>query len=197
MRALRFDPFLPIIGVVGLIVIWYLAVWYQAVDPVLLPSPVDTFRALWNGMAGGRLGFDFMRTLERTILAILIAAAIAIPLGVARLRKGLPLGRVRHRFLPLHPRLGHVPAVPGAVRGRRQDQNFGCRIRGGAGHSVQRRLWGHECPQNAASRRQGDGRLAHPRAHRRHAARVAAADLRRIAQRRVAGARDRGGGGGR
>src|SRR6266545_1942065 len=74
---------LPIFGVVGLIVIWYLAVWYQVVDPVLLPSPVDTFRALWNGMAGGRLGFDFMRTLERTILAILIAAAIAIPLGVA------------------------------------------------------------------------------------------------------------------
>src|SRR5207245_6339476 len=83
MKVIRFDPYLPIIGVVGLIVIWYLAVWYQVVDPVLLPSPVDTFRALWKGMAGGRLGFDFMRTLERTILAILIAAAIAIPLGVA------------------------------------------------------------------------------------------------------------------
>src|SRR4029450_5482766 len=83
MKALRFDPFLPIIGVVGLIVIWYLAVWYQVVDPVLLPSPVDTFRALWNGMAGGGLGFGFMRTLGGTILAILIAAAIAIPLGIA------------------------------------------------------------------------------------------------------------------
>jgi sulfonate transport system permease protein len=82
MKAVRLDPYLPIIGVVGLIVIWYLAVWYQVVDPVLLPSPVDTFRALWNGMAGGRLGLDFMRTLERTIFAILIAAAIAIPLGI-------------------------------------------------------------------------------------------------------------------
>src|SRR6516165_9912514 len=78
----RFDPYLPIIGVVGLIVVWYLAVWYQVVDPVLLPSPIDTFRALWSGMTGGRLGFDFMRTLERTILATLIAAAIAIPLGI-------------------------------------------------------------------------------------------------------------------
>ena len=78
----RFDPYLPIIGVVGLIVVWYLAVWYQVVDRVLLPSPIDTFRALWNGMTGGRLGFDFMRTLERTILATLIAAAIAIPLGI-------------------------------------------------------------------------------------------------------------------
>src|SRR5262245_28426464 len=78
----RFDPYLAIIGVVGLIVVWYLAVWYQVVDPVLLASPVDTFRALWSGMSGGRLGFDFMRTLERTILATLIAAAIAIPLGI-------------------------------------------------------------------------------------------------------------------
>jgi len=82
MKPRRFDPYLPIIGVVGLIVVWYLAVWYQVVDPVLLPSPIDTFRALWNGMTGGRLGFDFMRTLERTILATLIAAAIAIPLGI-------------------------------------------------------------------------------------------------------------------
>jgi ABC-type nitrate/sulfonate/bicarbonate transport system permease component len=78
----RADPYLPIVGVVGLIVIWYLAVWYQIVDRVLLPSPVETFRALWSGMAGGRLGFDFLRTVERTIIATLIAAAIAIPLGI-------------------------------------------------------------------------------------------------------------------
>ena len=82
VKPMRFDAYLPIIGVVGLIVVWYLAVWYQVVDPVLLPSPIDTFRALWNGMTSGRLGFDFMRTLERTILATLIAAAIAIPLGI-------------------------------------------------------------------------------------------------------------------
>jgi len=83
MKPIRLDPYLPIIGVLGLVAVWYLAVWYQIVDPVLLPSPVDTFRALWHGIAGGRLGFDFMRTLERTILATLIAAAIAIPLGIA------------------------------------------------------------------------------------------------------------------
>ena len=82
MRGIRFDPYLPIIGVIGLIAIWYVAVWYRVVDPVLLPSPTDTFRALWNGMAGGRLGFDFWRTVERTGLATLIAAVIAIPLGI-------------------------------------------------------------------------------------------------------------------
>ena len=78
----RLDPLLPVVGVVGLIILWYAAVWYQVVDPVLLPSPTDTFRALWNGMASGRLGFDFWRTVERTTLATLIAAAIAIPLGI-------------------------------------------------------------------------------------------------------------------
>src|SRR5437879_5881446 len=78
----RFDPYLPVVGVIGLIAVWYLAVWYEVVDKVLLPSPTDTFRALWNGMAGGRLGIDFWRTVERTTLATLIAAVIAIPLGI-------------------------------------------------------------------------------------------------------------------
>src|ERR1700737_1227762 len=78
----RLDPYLPAVGVIGLIAVWYLAVWYQVVDPVLLPSPTDTFRAMWGGMAGGRVGFDFVKTVERTTLSILIAAAIAIPLGI-------------------------------------------------------------------------------------------------------------------
>jgi NitT/TauT family transport system permease protein len=78
----RLDPFLPFVGVVGLIAVWYLAVWAQVVDPILLPSPTETFDALWKGMAGGRLGFDFWRTVERTIASTLIAAAIAIPLGI-------------------------------------------------------------------------------------------------------------------
>ena len=39
-----FDPFLPVLGVVGLIALWYLAVWKRIVDPVLLPSPADTFQ---------------------------------------------------------------------------------------------------------------------------------------------------------
>lgn len=78
----RLDPYLPLIGVVGLIAVWYFAVWNKVVDPVLLPSPLETFRAMWRGMAGGELGVDFVRTVQRTILATLIAAAIAIPLGI-------------------------------------------------------------------------------------------------------------------
>jgi NitT/TauT family transport system permease protein len=82
MKRFNSEPYLPVVGVVGLIVLWYIAVWLQVVDPVLLPSPTATFEAMWKGMAGGRLGFDFLRTVERTTLSILIAAAIAIPLGL-------------------------------------------------------------------------------------------------------------------
>jgi NitT/TauT family transport system permease protein len=73
---------LPIVGVAALVVVWYLAVWARLVDPVLLPPPEKAFAALVQGMAGGRLGYDFWRTLERTAYAIAIAAVIAIPLGI-------------------------------------------------------------------------------------------------------------------
>ena len=63
--------------------IWYLAVWVRVVDPVLLPPPEAAFAAMAKGMAGGRLGYDFWRTVERTAYAIAIAAVIAIPIGIA------------------------------------------------------------------------------------------------------------------
>ena len=76
MKRFKSEASLPVIGVIGLIIVWYVAVWYQIVDPVLLPSPTETFRAMWTGMLGGRLGFDFIMTVERTTLATLIAAEI-------------------------------------------------------------------------------------------------------------------------
>ena len=73
----RLEAGLPMIGVVGLVILWYLAVWARVVDPVLLPPPTAAFRALWNGMIGGKLGADFLKTVERTTLATVIAAAVA------------------------------------------------------------------------------------------------------------------------
>jgi NitT/TauT family transport system permease protein len=82
MTRINAQVYLPVVGVVGLIVLWYVAVWIQIVDPVLLPSPTDTFGAMWNGMLHGKLGADFIKTVLRTTYATLIAAAIAIPLGI-------------------------------------------------------------------------------------------------------------------
>jgi sulfonate transport system permease protein len=82
MNAKRLDGFLPLIGVAGLFAIWWLTAWNKWVDPVLLPSPAETFHALWKGMDGGVLGFDFIKTVYRTAAATAIAAVIAIPLGI-------------------------------------------------------------------------------------------------------------------
>src|SRR4029079_10777728 len=81
MKSDRADAFLPVLGVIGLVAIWSLVTWRQWVDPVLLPSPVATFGSLWSGMEG-TLGFDFLKTVYRTAGATLIAAVIAIPLGI-------------------------------------------------------------------------------------------------------------------
>jgi sulfonate transport system permease protein len=78
----RLRPFLPVIGVIGLLAIWSFVTAARWVDPVLLPSPAEAFLALWQGMDGGPLGFDFVKTIYRTAASTAIAAAIGIPLGI-------------------------------------------------------------------------------------------------------------------
>jgi len=82
MKSESLKPLLPIVGIVGLVAIWSLVTWRQWVDPVLLPSPIATAKALWKGMDGGALGFDFVKTVYRTAASTAIAAVIAIPLGI-------------------------------------------------------------------------------------------------------------------
>jgi NitT/TauT family transport system permease protein len=82
MKSKSFEGLLPLVGVAGLLFVWSIVTWRQWVDPVLLPSPMATFRALWVGMNGGALGFDFVKTIYRTAASTLIAAVIAIPLGI-------------------------------------------------------------------------------------------------------------------
>jgi sulfonate transport system permease protein len=81
MKSDKTEAFLPVVGVVGLLAIWSLVTGRQWVDPVLLPSPIATFDSLWRGMEG-TLGFDFLKTVYRTAASTLIAAVIAIPLGI-------------------------------------------------------------------------------------------------------------------
>ena len=76
------DVLLPFVGVAALVLVWYAGVFSRIVDPVLLPTPHATFEAMWKGMAGGRLGYDFLQTVLRTTYAIAIAGVIAIPLGI-------------------------------------------------------------------------------------------------------------------
>ncbi len=97
-----FSNLLPLAGAAGLIAVWSFVAWREWVDPVLLPSPAATLRALMSGMVGdpspqaildalrngsigrilGPLGVDFMKTVYRTAAATAIAAVVAIPLGI-------------------------------------------------------------------------------------------------------------------
>lgn len=82
MRAI-FDRNLHFAGLFILAGVWQLTVSAEIVDPVLLPGPVDTFKALWSGFANGEpLSHDFGKTVMRVLQAILIAMAIGLPLGV-------------------------------------------------------------------------------------------------------------------
>jgi ABC-type nitrate/sulfonate/bicarbonate transport system permease component len=82
MNTKRFEILLPFVGVIVLLAVWSFTVWLRIVDPVLLPSPIATFKAMWAGMFHGKLGIDFLKTVERTIYSTIIAAVIAIPLGI-------------------------------------------------------------------------------------------------------------------
>jgi NitT/TauT family transport system permease protein len=77
--ATRLTPFW---GAALLVALWAAATSLKIIDPVLLPSPVDSFAALWKGMANGDLFTDFMRSVWRTVISFLIATAIAVPLGI-------------------------------------------------------------------------------------------------------------------
>lgn len=73
---------LPFIGPIVLFLIWDVVVRAGFVKPILLPPPLETLKALVNGLAGGPLLKDFTVTLWRTFQAFMIAAVIGVPLGV-------------------------------------------------------------------------------------------------------------------
>lgn len=72
----------PLLGVFILIVAWALIHASGAVDPVLLPSPIETTQAFWKAMTEGTLGADFGKTIVRTLSSFAIAMVIAVPLGI-------------------------------------------------------------------------------------------------------------------
>ncbi|MBP0491486.1 ABC transporter permease [Roseomonas indoligenes] len=73
----------PVLGAIGFILVWQLAVILRVADPVLLPSPAETARDTWASLVNGPLAHDVGRTVWRTLLSFVIASAIGVPLGVA------------------------------------------------------------------------------------------------------------------
>lgn len=72
----------PALGALAVLGFWALAYRLRFVDPTLLPSPTETLSAFVEGIGKGALRADVLRTVERTLIAFVIGAAIAVPLGV-------------------------------------------------------------------------------------------------------------------
>ena len=79
---LRLGALTPAAGAVGFVFLWWATYHLKLIDPVLLPSPEASAKAIWDGFFGGGLGKDFLITIRRTLYAFAIAVAISVPLGV-------------------------------------------------------------------------------------------------------------------
>ncbi|WP_181706891.1 ABC transporter permease [Chthonobacter rhizosphaerae] len=74
---------LPLVGPLVFFATWWVAVAAHLVNPVLMPSPVDTVIHMAAALATGTLGGDLAVTFLRTSIAFLVAAIVGVPLGTA------------------------------------------------------------------------------------------------------------------
>lgn len=72
----------PLAGMAVLIGLWAAVHGTRAIDPVLLPSPLEALDAFWNGLAHGTLWGDFQKTIVRTISSFALALVVSVPLGI-------------------------------------------------------------------------------------------------------------------
>ena len=73
-------PYLGAAAVIGLV--WQLAVIFTHPSPAVLPSPAETAHAFVQLTASGTLPADTWASLRRVLIAWVISALIAIPLGL-------------------------------------------------------------------------------------------------------------------
>lgn len=74
---------MPTAGAVAFVALWWLATVLRLADPILLPTPAETWRDTMAAFTNGPLLHDLQRTIIRTVLSFLVATAIGVPLGVA------------------------------------------------------------------------------------------------------------------
>jgi NitT/TauT family transport system permease protein len=93
MRRMRLKPLVPVtlerrivLGVVffvGFVGLWFLLTWSGAVPRVFLASPLQTLLSGWDLFATQKFGFDVGMTIWRVGGGFLMAAVIAVTLGIA------------------------------------------------------------------------------------------------------------------
>ena len=96
-----------IASLLGSIGLWWLVSAAGWVDQVLLPSPVAVLKAFLSSVADGSLLKNVVASLLRVVEGFLLAAIIAIPLGVA-----MGISRIVHGLIdPLLELLRPIPPI--------------------------------------------------------------------------------------
>jgi len=76
--------YLPLLGPVTLIIIWFLLYQIGIASPLIIPHPFDVFVALLNEfISDNNILSHILLTIYRTIVSFLLACLIGIPLGLS------------------------------------------------------------------------------------------------------------------
>ncbi|WP_035991441.1 ABC transporter permease [Leptolyngbya sp. KIOST-1] len=70
------------VGTLIVIAIWWVVASLELINPVLLPTPLETFNSLFISLFSGDLIRDFWLTLYRSLYAFVIAVVVGVPIGI-------------------------------------------------------------------------------------------------------------------
>ncbi|MBD1918317.1 ABC transporter permease subunit [Leptolyngbya sp. FACHB-60] len=70
------------VGTLIVIGIWWVIASLELINPVLLPTPIETFKSLFASVFSGDLIKDFWLTLYRSLYAFIIAVVVGVPVGI-------------------------------------------------------------------------------------------------------------------
>jgi NitT/TauT family transport system permease protein len=71
---------LKLFSFVTAVIIWWLL--SLTLPPEIFPGPIETARALWGEIAGGRVGTDVAMTMLRVVGGLLLALVLGVPVGI-------------------------------------------------------------------------------------------------------------------
>jgi len=80
---LSLGAFLPVLGPLSFIALWWAVCAAHVVRDVLLPTPFVTLAYMGDALVHGTMAADAVVTISRTLLAFGFGALVGVPLGVA------------------------------------------------------------------------------------------------------------------
>jgi NitT/TauT family transport system permease protein len=82
-RLLRHPWILGILGVLGVVMLWWITTASGRVDQLFLPSPQAVWRAGQQQWSSGLLLRDALASIQRVFIGFAMSAGLALPLGIA------------------------------------------------------------------------------------------------------------------